>query len=62
MITSFMGTSPLHVIAVLDGVWVRVRRESDGAIREWRIADLREDTPGELREAMLKAVVRTHVP
>lgn len=62
MITSYLGTSPLRILAVIDDQWVRVQRQSDGAIREWRAADLREDTPGELREAMLKAVVRTHVP
>jgi hypothetical protein len=56
MITSYMGISPLTILSVSsDGNWATVRRESDGAIREWRICDLRSDTLEELEEALLAA-------
>lgn len=56
MITSYMGSSPLTILGVnRTGEWCKVRRESDGALREWRIADLRADTTEELELALTNA-------
>lgn len=58
MITTYMSLNALTIISVSpDGVWVKVRRENDQAIREWRIADLRSDTIAELETALAAAPV-----
>jgi hypothetical protein len=58
MITTYMGASPLTILGVnRTGEWCKVRRESDGALREWRIADLRSDTIEELEIALAAAEV-----
>ena len=58
MITTYMSNTPLTILGVdKSGEWAKVRRESDGALREWRIADLRSDTIEELEEALKSAEV-----
>lgn len=49
MITTQYGNA-VKILATLGSGWVKVKRLSDGAIRQWHVCNLRGDTDADLAE------------
>ena len=61
MITTRFGSQITILSVDSTGTWARVQRVEDGALREWRISDLRSDTIEELENALKAMPVYTYV-